>query len=82
MIDDADFCVLHEWLLGEVYSVPPVDRLNYRHTWTMSPEYLAYCREVLDTYWQPTRPLGAETYLLGYEIEVDEKYDVPRLVRK
>lgn len=76
MTDDEDFRELNEWLLGEMYSVPPADR----HAWTMSPEYLAYCRETLDTHWLPR--IGAAVYLYGYEVEVDEKHGVPKLVRR
>lgn len=77
---DEDFCALNGWLVGEIYSVAPADRLNYRHAWTMSPEYLTYCRDTLGTHWQPA--VGTEAYLYGYEVEVDEKYGAPRLVRK
>lgn len=75
-----DFRVLNEWLTGEIYSVPPAGRLNYRHAWRMNQGYLDYCRDTLGTHWQPA--VGAEAYLYGYEVEVDEKHGVPRLERK
>jgi len=74
--DDAR-AELFEYLINEVYAQP--QRSRDTHHWVMNRDWLQYLYDTLAGYWEPPQ---RGTYLYGYEVVVDEKYGIPKLVER
>lgn len=81
---DSDLHDLAKYLTGEIYFPPrwPESPRKSRgaYHWVMNEEWLQYLHETLGTLWEPPQDITAPAMLYGYEVVVDEKYGIPKLV--